>query len=520
MPKINRALVSVYDKTGIVEFARVLVEYGVEIISTDGTAKFLHDNGIKTRSISKITGFPEILKGRVKTLHPKLLGGLLVLRDDLTQMEEIQQHGIDLIDLVVVNLYPFEKTIGKKEVTLLEALENIDIGGPTIIRAAAKNFINVAVVTSPSQYEAIFNEIKNNQGEISLETRKKLAMEAFAKTYHYDAVINNYLSRETSLEPTFPDIITFNFEKVQDLRYGENPHQCAALYREAGKASEGLINAKQYHGKELSFNNLIDLEAALGIIREFEEPCAVIIKHTNPCGVAIGGGLCEAYLKAKSTDPQSAFGGIVGLNRIVDLETAQAISKLFTEAIIAPGFEEEALTILKAKKNLRILESAETSMVNSTGWDFKPIQGGLLLQDKDLVKIDEIKFRVVTKRQPSEDEKAAMKFGWRVVKWVKSNAVLYTTKDQTIGIGAGQMSRVDSSLLAVEKAKRMGLSLEGTAVASDAFFPFRDGVDAAAEAGATAIIQPGGSIRDEEVIQAANEHNMTMLFTHVRHFRH
>jgi phosphoribosylaminoimidazolecarboxamide formyltransferase/IMP cyclohydrolase len=520
MPKIQRALLSVYDKTGIVEFATGLQQNRVEIISTGGTAKHLNANGIRTRPISEITEFPEILQGRVKTLHPKIFGGLLALRKDSAQMDETRQHGIDLIDMVVVNLYPFEQTISKNDVSVSEALENIDIGGPTMIRAAAKNYLDVTVVTAPSQYEKVLSEIRENQGEISSELRQQLAAEAFALTCGYDAAIHNYLSKLSASATAFPKRIHFTFEKVQDLRYGENPHQRAALYREIGKDFAGLVNAKQLHGKELSFNNIIDLGAAIGVVAEFEEPCAVIIKHTNPCGVAIDKNLREAYLNAKATDPLSAFGGIVGLNRKVDPETARSISEVFTEAIIAPGFEPDALAILKSKKNLRLLDCAEVKSGRSNGIDFKWVDGSLLVQDKDLLNINDIKFEVVTARQPTEDEWAAMKFGWRVAKWVKSNAVVYSKQDRTVGIGAGQMSRVDSSLLAAEKANRMGLSLVGTAVASDAFFPFRDGVDAAAEAGATAIIQPGGSIRDQEVIRAADEHNLTMVFTHVRHFRH
>ncbi|MFQ6113766.1 MAG: bifunctional phosphoribosylaminoimidazolecarboxamide formyltransferase/IMP cyclohydrolase [bacterium] len=520
MPKIKRALLSVYDKTGIVEFTKVLDQFGVEMISTGGTARHLNKNGIKTRSISGITEFPEILQGRVKTLHPKILGGLLALREDSAQMGETRQHGIDLIDLVVVNLYPFEETISKKDVSLSDALENIDIGGPTMIRAAAKNYLDVTVVTEPNQYDKVLTELKNNQGEVTLELRQQLAVEAFALTCRYDAVIHDYLSKLLIPDRDFPHRIYFTFDKVQDLRYGENPHQRAALYHETGKNLAGLTNAKQLHGKELSFNNIMDLGAAIGIVAEFEEPCAVIIKHTNPCGAAIGQNLCEAYLNAKATDPVSAFGGIVGLNRTVDQETAQAVSEIFTEAIVAPGFEAEALATLKSKKNLRVLDCSNVTMRKSSGIDIKWVDGGLLVQDQDLLNMNDINLRVVTKRQPSEEEWAAMKFAWRVAKWVKSNAVVYTKKDRTIGIGAGQMSRVDSSLFAAEKARRMGLSLAGTAVASDAFFPFRDGVDAAAEAGATAIIQPGGSIRDEEVIRAADEHNLTMVFTHVRHFRH
>jgi phosphoribosylaminoimidazolecarboxamide formyltransferase/IMP cyclohydrolase len=520
MPKIKRALVSVYDKTGIVEFARGLSGFGVEIVSTGGTAKILNEHGIKTRSVSDLTGFPEILQGRVKTLHPKILGGLLALREDSAQMEEARRHGIELIDMVVVNLYPFEETIAKKEVTLLEALENIDIGGPTMIRAAAKNFLNVAVVTSPTQYDEVLNAVKNSHGEVPFELRKKLAAEAFALTYRYDLAINHYLAGKLDQGSIFPDRVILDLQKVQDLRYGENPHQRAAFYKKCGHENFGLTRVNQIHGKELSFNNFIDLDAALGVIREFEEPGAVIIKHSNPCGVAIAKSLCEAYLNARATDPQSAFGGIVGLNRSVDSETAQAITELFTEAVIAPAYAPEALKVLRSKKNLRLIENEVMNVPGPTDWDFKRVQGGVLLQEPDSLNTDTINLKVVTKRSPTEDEWAAMKFGWKIAKWVKSNAVVYTTKDRTIGIGAGQMSRVDASMLAVDKAKRMGLSLQGTAVASDAFFPFRDGVDAAAEAGATAIIQPGGSIRDEEVIQAADDHNMTMVFTQVRHFRH
>lgn len=520
MPKIRRALISVFDKTGIVELAAVLKENNVEIISTGGTAKHLKENDIETRPISDVTGFPEILGGRVKTLHPKIFGGLLSLREDASHMEESNQHSIDLIDLVVVNLYPFVQTISKDNFTTLEALENIDIGGPTLIRAAAKNYLDVTVVTSPNQYETVTNEIKKNQGETSNELRKTLAAAAFELTSRYDSCINNYLDSETGSGPGFPEQIEFQLEKIQGLRYGENPHQRAALYKRNGEARAGLVNAKQLHGKELSFNNFIDLNAALGIVQEFSKPCVVVIKHTNPCGVATAESLLESYLNAKATDPVSSFGGIVGLNRPVDNETARAISEVFTEAIIAPGYDSEALETLNAKKNLRLLEAKDILNPLSKEYDIKQVQGGLLLQDQDFFNINDINFKVVTKRQPTEDEWAALKFGWRVCKWVKSNAIVYGTKDRTIGIGAGQMSRVDSSKIAVEKAKRMGLSVKGTSMASDAFFPFRDGIDEAAKAGARSVIQPGGSIRDEEVIQAADEHDMAMVFTGVRHFRH
>lgn len=518
MPKVNRALISVYDKSKIVELARVLKEYNVEIISTGGTAKHLNDNGIKTRAISEVTGFPEILGGRVKTLHPKIFGGLLSLRENASQMNEVLEHAIDLIELVVVNLYPFEQTIAKKDVSILEALENIDIGGPSLIRAAAKSYLDVTVVTSPDQYDKVAGEIKKNQGETSIELRKTLAAQAFALTSRYDSIINNYLAGEKSSGAGFPQRISLQLEKVQDLRYGENPHQQAALYKTGVEA--GLVNATQLHGKELSFNNLIDLNAALGIIQEFSEPCVAVIKHTNPCGAATAESLLQAYLNAKATDPVSSFGGIVGLNRTLDGETAKAISQIFTEGIIAPGYDEQALEILQAKKNLRLIAVQEMQRPTTKEYDIKQVQGGLLLQDQDFFNINDINLRVVTKRQPTEDEWRALKFGWRVCKWVKSNAIVYTTMDRTIGIGAGQMSRVDSSRIAVGKAKRMGLSTVGTAMSSDAFFPFRDGVDEAAKAGATSVIQPGGSIRDDEVIQAADEHNMAMVFTGVRHFRH
>ncbi len=520
MPKVKRALISVFDKTGIVDFARLLSDLGVEIISTGGTARHLNENGIKTCTISDITAFPEILNGRVKTLHPKIIGGILALRDSDSQIKETELHGIGLIDLVVVNLYPFEEIIRNKDCSLSDALENIDIGGCTLIRAAAKNFINVAVVTLPGQYEKVLNEIKSTKGEISLETRRILACEAFAQSSSYDSKINTYLSTETASGTTFPDRFQFQFEKVQDLRYGENPHQHAAWYREIGNEIFGLNAAKQLHGKELSFNNILDLDTALGIVQEFQMPCAVIIKHTNPCGLCIAQNISEAYLNAKATDPVSAFGGIVGVNRIVDADAARAISEIFTEAIIAPGFESDALKTLQSKKNLRILECPDITKSTKQELDIKKVQGGILLQDQDFFKLNDINLSVVTTRQPNAEEWDAMKLGWQVAKWVKSNAIVFTSKDRTIGIGAGQMSRVDSTQIAIEKAKRLGLLLEGTAVASDAFYPFRDGVDVAAKAGARAIIQPGGSIRDEEVIKAADEHDITMVFTNIRHFRH
>ncbi|NIR51174.1 bifunctional phosphoribosylaminoimidazolecarboxamide formyltransferase/IMP cyclohydrolase [candidate division KSB1 bacterium] len=520
MPKITRALISVFDKSGIVDLAKALKKFNVEIVSTGGTASHLKEHGIRTHSISDVTEFPEIMQGRVKTLHPKLFGGLLALRENASHIEEIEKHGIDLIELVVVNLYPFEEAITKKNATYLDALENIDIGGPALIRASAKNHPDVAVVTSPKQYATIISELNARLGELSGETSKKLAAEAFQLTARYDTLIAGYLSSDLDRGAVFPDRLNFQIQKVQDLRYGENPHQKAALYRNLNKQTSGLLQAKQLHGKELSFNNMLDLNAALGILQEFRDPCAVLIKHTNPCGAAVHTSLRDAYLNARATDPVSAFGSIVGLNKNVDSETASAISETFVEAVLAPGFEPESLQILQSKKNLRLIETGEVSKKNSVEFDIKQLQGALILQEFDDLGLNEIELKVVTRRQPSKDEWHAMKFAWRVVKSVKSNAIVFTTKDRTIGIGAGQMSRVDSVKFAISKARQSGRKLAGTAVASDAFFPFRDGVDAAAAAGATAVIQPGGSIRDDKVIEAANEHNLTMVFTGARHFRH
>ncbi|MCG8606066.1 bifunctional phosphoribosylaminoimidazolecarboxamide formyltransferase/IMP cyclohydrolase [bacterium] len=520
MPKLRRALISVSNKTGIVGFAKCLADHDVEIISTGGTANYLNRKGIDTRPVSDITAFPEILSGRVKTLHPKIFAGLLALRDSNEQMDEVTDHEVELIDLVVVNLYPFEQTVAKADCSHLEALENIDIGGPSLIRAASKNYLDVAVVTSPSQYEELADELNNRNGEVSLQTRKRLASAAFELTARYDSMINSYLLNGEAEEPSLPKALDLRLEKVKDLRYGENPHQRAALYKASGAHSGGLITARQLHGKELSFNNLLDLNAALGLVQEFDKPCVVIIKHTNPCGLAVDNNIHEAFLKARATDPVSSFGGIIGLNRPLDIQTASAIAELFVEAVIAPDFQEDALARLQAKKNLRILESPETRQAPKADFDLKVVSGGFLIQDQDLLKLNDINFKVVSKRVPSKQEWQAMRLGWRVTKWVKSNAIVFASSDRTIGIGAGQMSRVDSSRIAIEKAKRFALHLSGTVVSSDAFFPFRDGVDVAAEAGATAVIQPGGSIQDDEVIQAVNEHDMAMVFTGVRQFKH
>ncbi len=519
--KIRRALISVYDKTDIVKFSKDLSDLGIEIISTGGTAKLLRENGIECTEVEQITDSPEILDGRVKTLHPFIHGAILAKRDNPAHMDQLEKMKIKPIDLIVINLYPFEKVIQQKQTTLDVALENIDIGGPTMIRAAAKNFPDVAVVTSADQYEEILSELKTNNGAISLETRKKLAIAAFRRTHEYDGIIYGYLqeSGEKSEDEKFPYLLNLNLRKIQDLRYGENPHQKAAFYQDLSCKTPGLAALEQLHGKELSFNNIMDLDAVVRMVQSFEAPCAVIVKHSNPCGVAVGADVHDAFVKAFATDSLSAFGGIYGFNRKLDLKTAEELRKVFIEVIVAPDYEQIAFQLLAKKKNLRLLKldfgQREENEIN-----FKRVAGGLLVQDEDTADLNEEKLMVVSEREPTEKEWEALKFSWKVVKWVKSNAIVFCREDRTIGIGAGQMSRVDASQLAIDKAKRAGLSLEGTVLASDAFFPFRDGVDVAAEAGATAIIQPGGSVRDEEVIRAVKEHKMSMVFTGIRHFRH
>jgi phosphoribosylaminoimidazolecarboxamide formyltransferase/IMP cyclohydrolase len=518
MLKIKRVLISVYNKTGIVEFAKSLKQFDIEIISTDGTARLLTEKGIPCLQVAEITGAPEMLDGRVKTLHPTIQGAILAKRDNHEHLRQLKDRGITPIDMVVINLYPFEEVSSKTDVSLDEALENIDIGGPTMIRSAAKNYFDVAVVTSPDQYSVIAEELVRENGELSLATKKKLATEAFQMTHKYDGVITKYLQSLDEKEE-YPENIVLSFEKIQSLRYGENPHQTAAFYRELGSFDKGITDLVQLHGKELSFNNIMDLDAVVKMVKTFEQPCSVIVKHSNPCGVAVGDNIFSAFEKALATDPVSAFGGIFGFNRKLDLKTAEELKNIFIEVIIAPEYEQEAVQLLSKKKNLRLLKLNMEREISS-GYDFKRVAGGLLIQSQDTRSVDDLEFKVVTQRHPTDEEWIGLKFAWKVVKWVKSNAVIFCLKDRTIGVGAGQMSRVDSSMFAVDKAKRSGLSLKGTLVASDAFFPFRDGVDAAADAGATAIIQPGGSVRDEEVIQAANGHNMVMVFTGVRHFRH
>jgi phosphoribosylaminoimidazolecarboxamide formyltransferase/IMP cyclohydrolase len=527
MLKIHRALISVHDKTGLKELATFLAARHIEIISTGGTARFLKEQGLAVTPIEHITGFPEILDGRVKTLHPKIFGGLLARRNLPSHLEQAVAHGIGLIDLVVVNLYPFREVIAKPEATLEDALENIDIGGVALIRAAAKNYPQVAVVTGAAQYYAVMAEIDKNGGTLSEATRRELAIAAFAHTAHYDAAINAFLQRTEKTEK-LPASLVLGLEKMQDLRYGENPHQRAAFYRDSLSPAPEIVPGRQLQGKELSYNNIADADAALAIVRSFNEPCAVIVKHANPCGVAIGSTLVEAYQKAKATDPVSAYGGIVGFNCEVDGETAAAVAELFTEVVLAPSYSAEAREIFRNKKNLRLLalpvravpEINQPQQQLTPDLEFKKVAGGVLVQDQDSLADDESNFKVVTERQPTAEEWAALRFGWKVVRWVKSNAIVYCTADCTIGIGAGQMSRIDASLLAIEKAQRAGLSLPGTVMASDAFFPFPDGVEAAAQARATAVIQPGGAMRDAEVIAIADKYNLAMVFTGIRHFRH
>jgi phosphoribosylaminoimidazolecarboxamide formyltransferase/IMP cyclohydrolase len=524
--RVRQALVSVSDKDGIIEFAKGLAEFGVKLISTGGTAKLLRGANLKVVEASEATGFPEMLDGRVKTLHPVIHGAILARRSDPGHLRQLEKHQITPIDLVVVNLYPFAATIAQEGIGLADAIEQIDIGGPALIRSAAKNFEGVAILTDPRQYPAVLEEMRTLSGGLCLATRLRLAQEAFRHTARYDGVVASYLS---SVSPTpsgfqaawpqpFPPYLTLHFARLQELRYGENPHQRAALYRDVDAEGASLAHAQQLQGKELSYNNLLDLDAALHLAREFTEPAACVIKHTNPCGVATANTLVEAYRRARDTDPPSAYGGILGFNRRVDEATAREIASTFVEAIIAPGYTEVAREVFRSRKTLRAMEiSAERWHLPSDPWDMRRISGGLLLQERDRADLDETAPKVVTKREPTGEEWQALAFAWKVVKHVKSNAVVFATTTATVGIGAGQMSRVDACRIAAMKAQ---FPLKGTVVASDAFFPFRDGIDAAAEAGATAIIQPGGSIRDAEVIQAADDHGMAMVFTGVRHFRH
>ena len=506
---IRRALISVSDKTGIVDFAQQLSRLNVDVISTGGTAKTLRDAGINVRDISDVTGFPEMMDGRVKTLHPRVHGGLLAIRDNPEHVAALEKHEIKPIDLVVVNLYPFAETIKRQGVTREEAIEQIDIGGPAMIRSAAKNSADVAVVVSPDQYSEVISELNAHAGALTLATRHRLAQKAFEQTAQYDLMVSSYLAGEKN---PLPHRLSWTMNKIADLRYGENPHQKAALYRTSSEG--GIANAPVLSGKEMSFNNYVDAEAAWQLVNDLEQTACAIIKHTNPAGVALGKTPAEAYAKALATDPVSAFGGIVAFNCKVDAAAAQEVTKIFTEVVIAPEYDDAALDVLRAKKNLRVIRmtSAEPQAV-----EFKQISGGVLVQTTDDHKLDREQLNVVTRRQPTEEEIPALLFGWIVCKHTKSNAIVYARADQTVGVGAGQMSRVDSVKLGAMRAQ---LPVAGSVLASDAFFPFRDGIDEAARHGITAVIQPGGSVKDEEVIAAANEHGLAMVFTGVRHFKH
>ncbi|MBU6953902.1 bifunctional phosphoribosylaminoimidazolecarboxamide formyltransferase/IMP cyclohydrolase [Hahella sp. HN01] len=518
--KIKRALISVSDKSGIVEFAKSLADLGVEILSTGGTYKLLQQESVPVREVSDYTGFPEMMDGRVKTLHPKVHGGILGRRghDDAVMAE----HDIAQIDLVVVNLYPFEATIARPNCSLVDAIENIDIGGPTMVRSAAKNHKDVAIVVNPSDYDGIVAELQANGGALAFSRRFDLAVKAFEHTSAYDGAIANYLGLKVQTEESaYPRTLNQQFIKKQDLRYGENPHQSAAFYVEANAREASVSTATQLQGKELSYNNIADTDAALECVKPFADAACVIVKHANPCGVAIGVDIKQAYELAYATDPTSAFGGIIAFNRELDADTAQAIiSRQFVEVIIAPKVSEGARAALSAKTNVRVLECGEFQGERLSAFDFKRVTGGLLVQDRDLGMVNMDALKMVTDRAPTEQELNDLLFAWEVAKFVKSNAIVYAKSGRTIGIGAGQMSRVYSAKIAGIKAADENLEVKGSVMASDAFFPFRDSVDAAAAAGITAIIQPGGSMRDQEVIDAANEHGIAMVFTGMRHFRH
>jgi phosphoribosylaminoimidazolecarboxamide formyltransferase/IMP cyclohydrolase len=541
LKQIRRALLSVSDKTGLVEFARALRGFGVELLSTGGTAKALRDAGLEVRDVSDVTGFPEMMDGRVKTLHPRIHGGILAVRDNAEHARALEEHNIEPIDMVVINLYPFERTVAREGVTLAEAVEQIDIGGPAMVRSAAKNFNDVAVVTMPDLYTFVIEELNETGGSLSSKTRAGLALVAFNHTSRYDGAIARYLSTalpeavgepepynaftigealatkssESSLAPDkgYPTPLSLLLEKQSDLRYGENPHQTAALFR-TGK-QHGVAQAEVLGGKEMSFNNYVDADAAWQLVCDFDETACAIIKHMNPAGVGTSDSLEEAYRRALATDPVSAFGGIVAFNRKLDEPAARAVTEIFTEVVIAPDFDEAAVEVLKSKKNLRILRAGEARQ--PSGLDFKRITGGMLVQTRDTHRLTREDLKVVTRRAPTEEEIAALMFAWTVCKHTKSNAIVYARAGQTVGVGAGQMSRVDSVRIGAMRAQ---LPVEASVLASDAFFPFRDGIDEAAKHGITAVIQPGGSVRDAEVVAAADEHNLAMVFTGIRHFRH
>ena len=531
-----RALISVSDKAGIVELAQALHGLGVSLISTGGTARLLADQGLPVTEVAEVTAFPEMLDGRVKTLHPKVHGGLLARRDLPEHMAALQQHGIETIDILVVNLYPFEATVAQPGCTLEDAIENIDIGGPAMVRSAAKNWKDVAVLTDAAQYAGVIEELKAH-GKLSDKTRFALSVAAFNRISNYDGAISDYLSSididaegaaltGTPRRKEYPDQVNSRFVKLQDLRYGENPHQSAAFYRDLYPAPGSLVTAKQLQGKELSYNNIADADAAWECVKSFDAPACVIVKHANPCGVAVGKDAHEAYSKAFQTDPTSAFGGIIAFNRPVDKAAAEAVSKQFVEVLMAPGYSDEALAIFKAKANVRVLH-IDLPPGGASAWaqglnlsDTKRVGSGLLIQSADNHVLQRADLKVVTKLQPTEQQLDDLMFAWKVAKFVKSNAIVFCKGGMTMGVGAGQMSRLDSARIASIKAEHAKLSLQGTAVASDAFFPFRDGLDVVIDHGATCVIQPGGSMRDQEVIDAADERGVVMVFSGVRHFRH
>jgi phosphoribosylaminoimidazolecarboxamide formyltransferase / IMP cyclohydrolase len=517
MAGIQRALISVSDKTGVVEMAKGLETLGAEILSTGGTAKTLREAGVKVTDVAAYTGSPEILDGRVKTLHPKIHGGLLGRRSVPAHVDQMKQHGIGPIDIVVVNLYPFEATISKPDSTFGDAIENIDIGGPSMLRSAAKNHDDVLVVVDPADYLRVLEAIKS--GTVTSALRRELAMKVFQHTARYDGLIAGYLERQMQgNEVKFPKVLSLQYELAEMLRYGENPHQQGAFYRESGPSEPSVSRGKILHGKAMSYNNFLDANSALELAKEYEETAVAIIKHNNPCGVALGATPVEAYVKARETDPVSAFGGVIAFNRPVDLAAAKEITSTFVEVVVAPGFAEDALTELKRKKDLRLLDVGLLTKGKQAGYDLKKLVGGLIVQDRDLGVLTDLRaLHVPTVRKPTDEEYAACAFAWKVCKHVKSNAIVYAKTGQTVGIGAGQMSRVDSVKLAAMKAH---IPVKGCVMASDAFFPFRDGLDAAAQAGITAVIQPGGSIRDAEIIKAADEHGLAMIMTGMRHFRH
>ncbi len=520
---IRQALISVSDKTGVLEFARALASMNVKLLSTGGTARMLADNGLEVTEVADYTGFPEMLDGRVKTLHPKVHGGILARRDFPAHMQALVTHDIPTIDMVVVNLYPFQQTVAKDQCALEDAIENIDIGGPAMLRSSAKNHKDVVVICDPSDYDQVLNEMRTGQGNVSYETRFALAKKVFAHTAQYDGAITNYLSAlgpdlQHATRSAYPETLNLQFTKVQDMRYGENPHQSAAFYRDIATIDGALANYRQLQGKELSYNNIADADAAWECVKSLEGSACVIIKHANPCGVALGVDAADAYAKALQTDPTSAFGGIIAFNVDVDGKAAEAIAKQFVEVLIAPTFTAEARKVFEAKQNVRLLEIPLGH--GSNAFDIKRVGGGLLLQAPDAKHVMVDEFTIVSKKQPTPQQLQDMMFAWRVAKFVKSNAIVFCANGMTLGVGAGQMSRVDSARIASIKAQNANLSLAGSAVASDAFFPFRDGLDVVVSAGATAVVQPGGSMRDQEVIDAADEQGVVMAFTGVRHFRH